>query len=349
MPTIDHDTLSKFAAALLRAGGLSIDEAALVADSLVSANLRGHDSHGVMRVPYYLDQVAKGELKPGVKLTILKEEPALLMADGHWGFGQSLARDLTDRLIAKARQGGVCVGTLIHSGHVGRLGEYCEQAADVGMVSMVMVNTHGTARRVAPVGGTAPRLGTNPLAFGVPNPDGTLVLDFGTSATAEGKVRVKRIAGQSCPDGWLLDNQGRPTNDPQTLYADPPGTIRPMGSDQAYKGFGLALMIEVLAGALSAGVTIRETPINQIGNCVFMLVTDPDAMCGRDHFAAEIAQLVSFIRSCPRIEGVETIMLPGDPERQALAARTAHGIPLDDGNWQALVALAAKLGVTCPI
>jgi len=107
-------------------------------------------------------------------------------------------------------------------------------------------------------------------------------------------------------------------------------------------------MIEVLAGALSAGVTIRETPINQIGNCVFMLVTDPDAICGRAHFAAEVAQLVSFIRSCPRIEGVDTIMLPGDPERQALAARTAHGIPLDDGNWQALVALAAKLGVTCP-
>ncbi|HVT30358.1 MAG TPA: Ldh family oxidoreductase, partial [Lacipirellulaceae bacterium] len=233
MPSITADKLTDFAAALLTAGGLSRDEAALVARSLVAANLRGHDSHGVMRVPYYLDQVAKGELRPGATMTILNESPALLMADGHWGFGQSLARDLTSHLIAKARKSAVCVGTLIHSGHIGRLGEYCEQAADAGMVSLVMVNTHGAARRVAPVGGTAPRLGTNPLAFGVPSEQGTLVLDFGTSATAEGKVRVKKIAGQTCPDGWLLDAEGHPTNDPNTLYGNPPGTIRPMGGDQA--------------------------------------------------------------------------------------------------------------------
>ncbi len=140
-----------------------------------------------MRVPYYLDQLAKGELKPAAPFTVLKDDHALLMADGHWGFGQALARTLTDRLIDKARRGGVAVGTLIHSGHIGRLGEYCEQAAEAGMVSLVMVNTHGAARRVAPVGGTAPRLGTNPLAFGVPHPAGTIVLDFGTKRHRRGK------------------------------------------------------------------------------------------------------------------------------------------------------------------
>ncbi|HEY1603700.1 MAG TPA: Ldh family oxidoreductase [Pirellulales bacterium] len=348
MPTIAADQLTQFATNLLLSGGLAVEEAQVVARSLVAANLRGHDSHGVMRVPYYLDQLAKGELKAGAKLKVIKEEHALLLADGQWGFGQTLARDLTARLIAKARHGGVCVGTLIHTGHIGRLGEYCEHAADAGMVSLLMANTHGAARRVAPVGGTAPRLGTNPLAFGVPHPDGALVLDFGTSATAEGKVRVKRIAGQTCPDGWLLDAQGQPTNDPHSLYADPPGTIRPMGGDQAYKGFGLALMIEVLAGALSAGVTIREKPINQLGNCVFMLVMDPQGMCGQAHFAQEVAQLAAFVRSCPRIDGVDEILLPGDPERRTLAARSSDGIPLDDGNWQALRELAAKFGVACP-
>ena len=143
MPTIHAAPLTDFATALLAAGGLSPDEAALVARSLVAANLRGHDSHGVMRVPFYLDQVAKRELVPGAKLELLKDEPALLMADGGWGFGQSLARELTDRLIGKARHSGACVGTLIHSGHIGRLGEYCEHAAEAGMVSLVMVNTHG--------------------------------------------------------------------------------------------------------------------------------------------------------------------------------------------------------------
>ncbi len=161
-------------------------------------------------------------------------------------------------------------------------------------------------------------------------------------------MRVKKIAGQQCPDGWLLDNTGRPTNDPATLYGDPPGTIRPMGGDQAYKGFGLALVIEVLAGALSRGVTIREKPINQLGNCVFMLVMNPDEMCGQDHFAAEVVQLVSFVRDCPRIAGVDEILLPGDPEQRMLATRSRDGIPLDEGNWQALATLAAKLGVACP-
>ncbi len=345
MPTIPAAQLTNFATALLTAGGLGADEALLVAHSLVEANLRGHDSHGVMRVPYYLDQVAKKELAPGAVFEVVKEAPSYLMADGHWGFGQRLARQLTESLIEKARTEGVCIGTLIHSGHIGRLGEYCEQAAAAGMVSLFMVNTHGAARRVAPVGGTAPRLGTNPLAFGVPHEEGPLVLDFGTSATAEGKVRVKRIAGQTCPDGWLLDAAGEPTNDPNTLYGDPPGTIRPMGGDQAYKGFGLALMIEVLAGALSGGVTIREKPVNQLGNCVFALVVAPEQLCGESFFAREVGQLVDFVRSCPRRPGVDSIQLPGDPEKRTLAERTQAGIPLDDGNWQALLSLAAKLGV----
>ncbi|HET6882670.1 MAG TPA: Ldh family oxidoreductase [Pirellulales bacterium] len=337
--------LIDFATRLLAAGGVADDEARLVAKSLVGANLRGHDSHGVMRIPFYLDSVAKGELKPGAVFTVLKQSPTTLVADGGWGFGQTQATRLTQALIEKAQDSGTGLGTLIHCGHIGRLGEYCEQAAAAGLVSMVMVNTHGFARRVAPPGGKAPRLGTNPLAIGAPAEPGPLVLDFGTSATAEGKVRVKKIAGQLCPDGWLLDADGKPTNDPNTLYADPPGTILPMGGPQAYKGFGLALMVEIFAGALSGGVTIRERPITQNGNCVFMLLVDPEYIGGHDHFASEVAQLCRFVRDCPRIDGVDAIQLPGDPERRMLDQRTKHGIELDDGNWRQLTALAEKLGV----
>lgn len=348
MPTIEPQSLTTFATQLLAAGGLNPSDATLVAQSLVGANLRGHDSHGVMRIPFYLAGVEKGEVNVGVELTLLNESPTHLAADGGWGFGQIQAQRLTQMAIEKAQQSGMCVATLIRSAHIGRLGEYCEQAAAAGLVSLLMVNTHGAARRVAPVGGIAPRLGTNPLAIGVPQDDAPLVLDFGTSATAEGKVRVKRIAGERCPDGWLLDSQGKPTNDPHALYADPPGTIRPMGGDQAYKGFGLALMIEIFAGALSGGVCIRETPCNPVGNCVFLLLLSPDRLAVGDRFHQEVADLVTFVRSCPRADGCDEITLPGDPERKILERRLAEGVPLDAGNWQELVKLADRLQVAAP-
>jgi uncharacterized oxidoreductase len=337
--------LTGFAAALFEAGGVAADEARLVAESLVGANLRGHDSHGVMRVPFYLKQVASGECKPGAQLSVINETPTLLAADGNWGFGQTQAQRLSRRLIEKAKSSGIGLGTLVHSCHIGRLGEYCELAADAGLCSIVMVNTHGAARRVAPPGGKVPRLGTNPIALGAPNGTTPLVLDFGTSATAEGKVRVKRIAGELCPDGWLLDCEGRPTNDPHSLYADPPGSIRPMGGDQAYKGFGLALMIELFAGALAGGLCIREKAPNQLGNCVFMMFVNPAMLGGAEHFAKEATDLDAFVRGCPRIEGCNEILLPGDPERRVMAERLASGIPIDDGNWAELAKEAARLSV----
>jgi uncharacterized oxidoreductase len=348
MPILAAADLKAFSTHLLTAGGLGSDEAALVAESLVNANLRGHDSHGVMRIPSYLDICRKGEVVPGVDLTALRNTPTIFVGDANWGFGQTQAQRLTRKLIDMARGSGLAIGTLVRCSHIGRLGEYCELAADAGLVSMVMVNTHGNARRVAPPGGKAPRLGTNPLAIGAPAPGGPLVLDFGTSATAEGKVRVKRIAGELCPDGWLLDCEGNPTNDPHSLYGTPPGTIRPMGGDQAYKGFGLGLMVEILTGALSGGVCIREVPITQNGNCVFMLLIDPGHLGGSEHFAKEVAGLTEFVRGCPRIEGVDEILLPGDPERRTLAQRSAAGIPLDQGNWNELVKLAEKLNVRVP-
>ncbi len=345
MRKVSVNDLVELAFAMLRAGGVGDDESRLVATSLVGANLRGHDSHGVMRLPFYLKQVAAGECKPGAELSVRSETPSLVAADGNWGFGQTQAQRLTRMLIEKARTAGIGLGTLVHACHIGRLGEYCEMAAEAGLCSVIMVNTHGAGRRVAPPGGKSPRLGTNPLALGAPNGNAPLVLDFGTSATAEGKVRVKRIAGELCPDGWLLDCNGKPTNDPKSLYADPPGSIRPMGGDQAYKGFGLALMIELFAGALAGGLCIRETPPNQLGNCVFMMLVNPAMLGGAEHFAREAAGLEAFVRGCPRIESCNEVLLPGDPERRVLAERTASGIPIDDGNWNELAKEAGRLGV----
>jgi LDH2 family malate/lactate/ureidoglycolate dehydrogenase len=348
MPVLAPAELERFSTQLLAAGGVGAEESSLIAKSLVAANLRGHDSHGVMRIPSYIDSRAKGDVVADAPFEVLRETDTVLVADGHWGFGQTQAQRLTERLIAKAGASGTATGTLVNCSHIGRLGEYCERAAQAGLLSMLMVNTHGNARRVAPPGGKSPRLGTNPIAFGVPRDCGPLILDFGTSATAEGKVRVKRIAGQKCPDGWLVDAEGRPTNDPHTLYGNPPGSILPMGGDQAYKGFGLGLMVEIFTGALSGGPCIREVPITQVGNCVFMLLLDPQHFAGADHLRCEVEGLAEFVTGCPRIDGVQEILLPGDPERRTLAKRSKDGIPLDDGNWNELVKLAQRLAVQFP-
>jgi len=348
MGFIQASKLQPFATELLEAGGASAEEAATVAEGLVGANLRGYDSHGVMRIPFYLDMIQSGAIVPGAELTVTNESDSRLVTDANWGFGQVQAAKLLEALMAKSHANGLAVGTIMHCGHIGRLGEYCERAAKAGLVSMLMVNSHGAVVRVSPPGGKAPRLSTNPIAIGVPHEDAPLILDFSTSATAEGKVRVKQIAGEQCPDGWLLDNEGTPTKDPNTLYGNPPGSILPMGGDQAYKGFGLSLMIDILCGALSGGLTARENPYPKKGNCVFMLLLDPAHFGGAEHFQTEVSQLIEYQRSCPTVAGVEQITLPGDPERHAMEQRQREGICFDDENWSKLKTLAAKLNVSVP-
>jgi uncharacterized oxidoreductase len=328
---------------------MTADEAAVTSASLIGANLRGYDSHGVMRIPYYAQSIAEGETVSQAPLEICDEGPARIVANANWGVGQVQAVTILKALIPKARELGVAVATVTQCGHIGRLGEYCEQAAAAGLVSMLMVNSSGGAARVAPPGGKEPRLSTNPLAIGVPNGDTPLVLDFSTSATAEGKVRVKKIAGQTCPEGWLLDNQGRPTTDPNTLYGNPPGSILPLGGPgQTYKGFGLGLMVEIFTGVLSGGICARPIPYEKKGNCVFMMLIDPARFGGSDFFGSQVQQLVEHIRSCPTVEGGNEILLPGDPDRRLLAKKMAEGITLDGENFAALVKLAEKLGVAVP-
>ena len=227
MPTFSALYLHELATNLLAAAGVSREEAAINAEGLIGANLRGHDSHGVMRLPSYVKMIEIKEAIPGQKLTILEEGPSRLAADGNWGLGRTLALELTNRLIAKAKESGLAAGTILHASHVGRLGDYCELATDQGFVALMTVNSHGAVHRVAPPGGTTSRLSTNPIAFAAPHPSGALICDFSTSATAEGKVRVKRIAGDQCPEGWLIDSNGRPTTNPNDLYNG--GAILPIG------------------------------------------------------------------------------------------------------------------------
>jgi uncharacterized oxidoreductase len=348
VPTVSPPALTTFAHNLFVGLGVPADEAAVVARSLVESNLAGHDSHGVIRVMQYAQALRDGIMKTGAGLKVVSQTPAVLVCDGQWGLGQVQAHRLLDELIPMARAVGLAAGTLMQCGHVGRLGEYGERAAASGMALFGTVNNHGFGRAVAPPGGTKGVIGTNPICLAVPAGDGApVVLDIGTSVCAEGKVRVCYNKGAQAPEGWLLDAEGKPTTNPGVLYNEPKGTILPLGGDQAYKGFGLGLLLDMLAGGLSGGPCSRPEIGPRSANAAVFVLFDPEKFAGASHFGTEITSLVANVRSSPAVAGA-TITLPGDPERQQRERRTREGVTLDDGTWGQLSELAKKLGVAVP-
>jgi uncharacterized oxidoreductase len=347
VPTFPAERLTPFASALFRARGVPADDADRTARSLVDANLAGHDSHGLIRVMQYVKALEDGALQAGVPLSILHQTPAVLCADGGWGLGQVQAHRLLERLAPMARAVGVAAGTLRRCGHIGRLGEYAEAAAEQGLAFLGSVNNHGFGRAVAPPGGKAGRIGTNPLCLGVPARD-PVVLDIGTSVCAEGKVRVAFNKGEQVPPGWLLDAEGRPTTDPGVLYHDPRGTILPLGGPQAYKGFGIGLLLDLLVGGLSGGPCSRPEIGARTANAVLFVLFDAARFAGAEHFASEVDALAANVRGCPPVDPARPVQLPGDPERQTRARRLREGVGLDDGTWGQLAALAQALAVPLP-
>jgi uncharacterized oxidoreductase len=349
VPTWSADRLRTLARQLFEASKIPADEAEIVARSLVDANLAGHDSHGMIRIPQYVKALEDGSLATGVSLKIVTETPAVLGCDGQWGLGQVQAHRLLDRLVPMARAVGLAAGTLKHCGHIGRLGEYGEAAASQGLALFATVNNHGFGRAVAPPGGMDGRIGTNPLCLAVPaETDAPVVLDIGTSVCAEGKVRVSFNKGEPVPEGWLLDATGQPTTDPGVLYNDPRGTILPLGGSQAYKGFGIGLLLDMLAGGLSGAPCSRPEVGPRSANAVVFVLFDPGRFAGAEHFRTEITTLAKNVRASRPVVPGASITLPGDPERRAREQRTRDGIRLDDGTWGQLVALAGKLGVRVP-
>ncbi|MBL8798212.1 MAG: Ldh family oxidoreductase [Planctomycetia bacterium] len=348
MPTLSAEALLTFSDAMFRAAGVPPAEATQVARSLVDANLCGFDSHGVIRVVQYIDLINQGVYQPGAQFEVIQETPAVLVVDANRGLGQVQAHELLKRLMDKARQVGLAAGTLRHCAHIGRLGEYAEAAAAQRMAFMSTVNSHGHGRRVSPPGGTQGRLSTNPLCLGAPTAGDPVVLDIGTSVCAEGKVRVCFNKGERTPEGWLLDAEGKPTTDPSVLYQEPRGSILPLGGAQAYKGFGLSLLLDMLAGGLSGGQCSNPTA-NILGyNAVLFVVFDTAKFAGTEHFLNEVNGLADFVRTCPKAAGVQEIMLPGDPERKQRAQRQAKGLSVDDGTWSQLTTMARKLNVPTP-
>ena len=349
MPVVDADALRDYVRRTFVAAGAPEEDAATVADHLVESNLKGHDSHGVIRVAGYLTAVQNGATKVGAEIRTEQKSDATALVDGGWNFGQVVARHTMGVAIESAARHGVGIAVAYRCTHVGRLGAYCEQAAAEGLIGIAMANNHGAGHLVAPFGGRERRLSTNPMAFGFPatDADAPFVLDMSTSVAPEGKVRLARNQGVEVPGGWLLDSDGRPTTDPGTLYEEPRGAILPLGGAAGHKGFGLSMVVEGLAGALSPAGTSRPDP-ERGGNGLFTMAIDPQRLGGLDPFSAAFGGLIDWVKQPPFQEGVTEVLTAGEPERLSQAEREASGIPLDDNTWRQLTDAGESVGVAPP-
>jgi uncharacterized oxidoreductase len=356
MHLIQAGVLRALVTRIFAAAGCGMEEAERIALYLVGANLVGHDSHGVVRVPRYVQHLQEGKVLAGQQLTVVRDGPVHAVVDGNFGFGQTVGPLAVDLGIGKAKVAGLSVIGLRNAGHIGRIGDWAERAAEAGLVSLHFVNVKG-GELVAPFGGTGRRFSTNPVCIGAPQPNGAppLLLDFATSIVAEGKVLVASNGGKPVPPDALVGADGTISGDPRLLYGEYAGThhrdvangrgaIRAFGD---HKGSGLAFMCEILAGCLTAGGTsgpIEGGRRGRIGNAMLSIYLDAAHFAGAG-FAQAAREYALYVKSARPIPPAEEVLVPGEPEHLSRLARTRDGIPLALGTWAAITETAGRLGV----
>ena len=352
--SVPVDTLRPYIAAIFKAAGCDEAEAGRIAFHLVSANLAGHDSHGVIRTPRYVQWLGEGKVRAGQTPTIIAETPTHAVLEGNLGFGQTIGPLAVDLGIAKARAAGMAVIALRNSGHIGRIGDWAERAAAAGLVSIHFVNV-GLGEIVAPFGGTERRFGTNPMCIGVPQNEGPpLLLDFATSIVAEGKVLVASNGGKPIPADALVTADGRMSGDPADFYGPIEGTsVRDPGNGSGalrafgdHKGSAIAFMCEILAGCFAGSPTARPLAGKRGGivNGMLSIYLNP-AHFGAAGLAETAREFAEYVRAANPVQAGGEVLVPGDAEHRTRTARLAEGIPLQTFTWTAIQATADQLGV----
>jgi len=341
----NHENLRTAIARLVEHGGSDKDEATIVANHLVDANLAGHDSHGIGMIPHYVRNLENGTLVPNSAAHCERDDGAILGFDGQRGYGQRVAAEAMQAAMNRCAETGVVLMTLRNAHHVGRIGAYGNLAADAGFVSLHFVNVCDHSTLVAPWGGSDGRFVTNPVCLAMPagNDSPPTVLDMATSQVAVGKVRVAMNEGRTMDDGMLLDAEGRPSNDPGVMFSDPRGSMFTMGQ---HKGFGLATFCELLGGALSGHGTIQPGTERRGGivNNMFNVVVNPDRLVDQSWLKAEIDSVIAYFKDSPPLDPSKPVLVAGDPERISREQRLQHGVPVDPVSWAEIVEAAGKLG-----
>jgi len=344
MPILHHPQLLELGQQILTAAGVGPDDARIIAAELADANIVGHDSHGVMRLVQYVEFIRDGFARPGAPHEVLEQGPTFAVIDGHFNFGQVTTRAALDLGISKAREHGTATVLIRNCNHIGRLGAYTHEAALNGLIAIMAVNAPGPGG-VAPFGGIERRLGTNPISIAAPAGSDALVLDMTTSATAEGKLRVSKQKGERISDGLIIDGYGKPSCDPNAYYDKPFGSILPLGGAlMGHKGFGLSVMIDVLCGILSNSGVCR-TDLPRGANGVWMQFLQIERFLPRSDYDRWMETYIESLKTCPRAEGVNEILMPGELEQRNKAARLQSGVDLPAETWRQLVELGTSLGL----
>jgi uncharacterized oxidoreductase len=330
---VDHEELRRMVSQMFAAGGCQADEAERIAHYLVESNLAGHDSHGVIRAPIYLNWLAQGKVRANQRPVTIFENEAMVLIDGQQGFGQTVAEHAMRVGIEKSAKHGIAMIGVQNSGHMGRIGDWPQLVAQAGMASLHFVNTSGLGLLVAPFGGIDRRLSANPIAAGIPVAGrDPIILDISTSTVAEGKLKVARNKREPVPEGCIIDSEGRPTTDPEQFYGDPPGALLPMAG---HKGYGLCLITEIFAGAI-AGSGCSKPGETALRNGLLSIIIDLKQLPHRDRFDGEVGRFLDFVQSSRRASPDAEILIPGDIERRTREHRIANGIPLDQQTWRGL-------------
>lgn len=320
--------------------GASESVAHRLADSLVESNLVGHDSHGVLRVPEYVERIRVGALRLDGAIEVVRETAATALIDCGWNLGQVALPQGMELAIHKARSAGIGMVVLGHCDHTGRVGEYVVSAAQAGMIGQLTCNGSLPGGIVAPYGGARRALGANPIAWALPAADRPpIFFDFATSIVAHGKLQVAADRGEQVPEGWILDKHGNPTSDPQAQFDD--GAILPFGG---HKGYALSVMIELLSGGLS-GAGFPLLPGYRWDQGTTLIAIDISAFQPLEEFKQQAAEFARHLKAVPRAAGVDEILLPGEIEWRTRAEREQEGIPLPEVTWERIRAAGAEAGV----
>jgi LDH2 family malate/lactate/ureidoglycolate dehydrogenase len=343
-PVVRSEALHRFIYAAFRSQGLPEADSECIARLMTEADLQGSDGHGVIRLPQYIKRIRAGGINKHPNIRVIRERAAMALVDGDNGMGHLVVSRAVEIAIEKARTTGVAwVGTR-YSNHAGPASLYVRKTLEQGMLGLYFAV--GNANHLPPWGGMEMLLSTNPIAAGIPaGEEPPIVLDMATTVAAYGKVKAKAKRGEPLPVGWMIDRQGQPLLDPNRAHE---GFLLPIGG---HKGYGLALVVGLLAGTLGGAAMGRDVvdfnadfkTVTNTGQAI--LAIDPAAFGDPAAFRAAVDRIVRDIRGSARLPGVDRIWLPGEQSHERRQRYGEQGIPIASGLLDDLAALAAELGI----
>ena len=347
MIRLNGEDLRALGQAMLTAVGVADEEAELVADHLVESGLLGHDTHSVLRLPQYVNMVRDGVVDSGGQLLVLDNSDFGARLSGSWNFGPVTVAGYGCAL-DKVDGGGAMAVVTVDCNHIARLGRFVTAAARRDCIALMVANGHGGDLAVAPFGGRARRLPTNPICIGIPTGlDWPIVLDMTTSMTSGGDLRLLRNLGRPAPAGSIVDADGLPTTDVEAYYGPPWAPLCRLVCRRVDIKALVQRPRDILAGALS-GAECSKEHAERSGNALFIAVLRVEAFRSLEPFFAEVQDLIRRIKDCPPVQGVREVLLPGENAHRHYVERVEQGLDVDEVAWQQIVELAGVLGVATP-